>query len=109
MLESTEQEQLCQKRFTGQVCTQMLHISCAHLNRVLHQKRLGTENFSAIPIQPFTSWAMDLIGLMPRSKDGNERIMICVDRTPKTIVVATAAHKHTSAEDLAKLTFKETC
>ena len=32
-----------------------------------------------------------------------------MDRTSKTIVVAAAAHKHTSAEDLAKLNFKEIC
>ena len=35
--------------------------------------------------------------------------MTLVDRTSKTIVSAAAAHKHTSAEDLAKLTFKEIC
>jgi len=52
---------------------------------------------------------MDLIGPMPRSKDGNEWIVTWVDRTLKTIVAAAAAHKHTSAEDLARLTFKEIC
>jgi len=52
---------------------------------------------------------MDLIGPMPRSKDGNEWIVTWVDRTLKTIVATAAAHKHTSAEDLARLTFKEIC
>jgi len=46
---------------------------------------------------------------MPRSKDGNEWIVTWVDRTSKTIVAAAAAHKHTSTEDLAQLTFKEIC
>jgi len=51
---------------------------------------------------------MDSIGLMPRSKDGNKWIVTCVNGTSTTIAAA-AAHKHTSAEDLAKLTFKEIC
>ena len=90
-----------------------LHADLAHFVRTCktcaaskssHHQRLGTETYSAIPIQPFTSWAMDLIGPMPRSKDGNEWIVTWVDRTSKTIVAAAAAHKHTSAEDLARLT-----
>jgi len=52
---------------------------------------------------------MDLIGPLPPSKDGNEWIVTWVDSISKTIVTAAAAHKHTSAEDLAKLTFKEIC
>jgi len=52
---------------------------------------------------------MDLIGPMPRSKDGNKWIVTWEDSTSKAIVAAAAAHKHTSAEDLAKLTFKEIC
>jgi len=82
--------------------------TCAVSKSSNHQ-RLGTETYSAIPIQPFTSWAMDLIGPMPRSKDGNEWIVTWVDRTSKTTVAAAAAHKHTSAEDLARLTFEEIC
>jgi len=35
--------------------------------------------------------------------------MTWVDHTLKTIVAAAAAHKHTSAEDPARLTFKEIC
>ena len=46
---------------------------------------------------------------MARSKDGNEWIVTWVDRTSKKIVAAAAAHKHTSAKNLAKLTFKEIC
>ena len=82
--------------------------TCAASKSSNHQ-RLGTETYSAIPMQPFTSWAMDLIGPMPRSKDGNEWIVTWVDRTSKTIEAAAAAHKHMSAEDLAKLTFQEIC
>jgi len=40
--------------------------ACAASKSSIHQ-RLGTELYSAIPIQTFTSWAMDLIGPMPRS------------------------------------------
>ena len=56
--------------------------TCAASKSSNHQ-HLGTETNSAIPIQPFTSWAMDLIGPMPRSKDGNEWIVTWVDRTSK--------------------------
>ena len=35
--------------------------------------------------------------------------MTWVDRTTKTLIAAAAAHKHTAAEDLAKLTFMEIC
>jgi len=65
--------------------------TCAASKSSNHQ-RLGTETYSAIPIQPFTSWGMDLIGPMPRSKDGNEWIVTWVDRTSKKIVAAAAAH-----------------
>jgi len=40
--------------------------TCAASKSSNHQRE-GTETYSAIPIQPFTSWAMDLIGPMPRS------------------------------------------
>jgi len=63
---------------------------CKFLADYNHQ-RLGTETYSAIPIQPFTSWAKDLIGPMPRSNDGNEWIVTWMDRTSKTIVAAAAA------------------
>jgi len=95
-----------------------LHADVAHFVRTCktcvvskssNHQHLGTETYSAIPIQPFTSWIMDLIGPMPRSKDGNEWIVTWVDRTSKTIVATAAAHKHTSAEDLGRLTFKEIC
>jgi len=33
-----------------------------------NQLRMGAESFSAIPLQPFTSWAMDLIGPLPAFK-----------------------------------------
>ena len=55
-----------------------LHADVAHFARTCntcaaskssHHQRLGTETYSAIPIQPFTSWAMDLIGPMRHGLD----------------------------------------
>jgi len=40
-----------------------------------NQKRMGAESYSAVPIQPFTSWAMDLIGTLPTMKLGHEWIV----------------------------------
>jgi len=40
---------------------------------------MGAESFSAILLQPFTSWAMDLIGPLPASKKGNTWIVTGVD------------------------------
>jgi len=74
-----------------------------------NQKRMGAESYSAVPIQPFSSWAMDLIEPLPMTKLGHEWIVTWVDRTFKTIVVALALIKKTSAEDIAALTFKESC
>ena len=51
---------------------------------------------------------MDLVGPMPKSKAGNEWIVTWVDQTSKTIVAA-AAKEPTSSDNLARLTFKETC
>jgi len=65
------------------------------------------KSYSAVPIQPFTSWAMDLIGPLPTTKLGHEWIVTWVDRTSKTIVAALAHSDRTSAEDTAALTFKE--
>jgi len=72
-----------------------------------NQKRMGVESYSAVPIQPFTSWAMDLIGPLPMMKLGHEWIVTYVDRMSKTIVVAPAHSDRKSAEDIAVLTFKE--
>jgi len=74
-----------------------------------NQKRMGAESYSAVPIQPFTSWAMDLIEPLPMTKLRHEWIVTWVDRTSKTIVVAPARIDKTSAEDIAALTFKESC
>jgi len=59
---------------------------------------MGAESFSAIPLQPFTSWAMDLIELLPASKKGNTWSVTWVDRTSKTIVAAAAADTDMSSE-----------
>jgi len=71
-------------------------------------QRLGIPQFSAIPVQPFTSWAMDLIGPLPTTKLGNNWIVTWVDRTTKTIIAA-VAKALTSKETLAQLTFREIC
>jgi len=68
---------------------------------------MRAESYSAVPIQQFTSWAMDLIGHLPTMKLGHKWIVTWVDRTSKTIVAAPAHSDRTSAEDIAALTFKE--
>ena len=65
-----------------------------------HQKRMGAESYSAVPIQPFTSWAMDLIAPLPTTKLGHEWIVTWVDRTSKIIVAVLAHSDGTSAEGL---------
>ena len=42
---------------------------------------------SAVPVEPFSNWAMDLIGPVPLSKAGNDLILTWVDKTSKMIVV----------------------
>ena len=49
--------------------------------------RLGAESFSAIPVQLFSSWALDLVGPLPSSRSGHDMFMTWVDRTSKMIVV----------------------
>jgi len=73
-----------------------------------NRQRLGIPQFSAILVQPFTSWAMDMIGPLPTTKLGNNWIVTWVDRTTKTIVAAAAAAP-TSKETLARFTFREIC
>ena len=51
-----------------------------------NQLRMGAESFSSIPLQPFTSWAMDLFGSLPATKSGHTWIVTWVDRTSKMIV-----------------------
>jgi hypothetical protein len=72
-----------------------------------NKKRMGAESYSAVPIQPFISWAMDLIGPLPTTKLGHEWIVTWVDRTSEPIVAALAHSDKTSAEDIVALTFKE--
>lgn len=71
--------------------------------------RLGAESFSAIPVQPFSSWALDLVGPLPPSRSGNDMFMTWVDRTSKMIVAQAFKSDASSANDLAALTFKEIC
>ena len=52
---------------------------------------------------------MDLIGLLPKTKQGHEWIVTWVDRTSKTIVAAAAKDGATSAQHLAILTFRKIC
>jgi len=72
-------------------------------------QRMGAEAFSTIPLKPFEAWAMDLIGPLPKTKQGHEWIVTWVDRTSKTIVAAAAKEGSTSAQDLAIMTFREIC
>ena len=62
---------------------------------------MGAESYSTVPIWPFTSWAMDLIGLLPMMKLGHKWIVTWVDHTSQTIVAALAHSDRTSAEDIA--------
>ena len=55
-----------------------------------NQLRMGAESFSSISLQPFTSWAMDLIGPLPATKSGRPWIVTWVDRSSKMIVAAAA-------------------
>ena len=71
--------------------------------------RLGVESFSSVPVQPFSHWAMDLIGPLPKTKMGNEWIVTWVDRTSKTIVAEAARTGRTSTKDLASMTFRHIC
>jgi len=74
-----------------------------------NQLRMGPDTFSAIPLQPFTSWAMDLVGPLPPTKKGHTWIVTWVDRTSKMIVAAAAADGQMTSEKLALMTFKEIC
>ena len=70
---------------------------------------MGAESFQSIPLQLFTSWAMDLIGPLPVTKAGNECIVTFVDCTSKTIAAAAAQTAGKSAKNLAFLTFTNIC
>ena len=62
-----------------------------------------------MPDEPFSHWAMDMIGPMPRSKSGNDLIVTWVDRTSKMIVAEAIQSGKSSSRDLAELTFKHIC
>jgi len=81
--------------------------TCAASKGRNHQQ-LGIPQFSAIPVQPFTSYTIDMIGPLPTTKLGNNRIVTWADQTTKTIVTAVAAPP-TSKETLTRLTFREIC
>jgi len=74
-----------------------------------NQLRMGTDTFSAIPLQPFTSWAMDLVWPLPPTKKGHTWIVTWVHRTSKMIVTAAAADGQMISEKLAPMTFREIC
>ena len=73
------------------------------------QARFGVESFATVPDEPFSHWAMDMIGPMPRSKSGNDLIVTWVDRTSKMIVAEAIQSGKSSSRDLAELTFKHIC
>jgi len=70
---------------------------------------MGAESCSAILLQPFTSWAMDLIGPLPASKKGNTWIVTKVEFSSFTIVAAAAAETDMSSEAIVFLTFCKIC
>ena len=83
-----------------------------------NQLRMGAESFTTVLIddddvfyhhQPFSHWAMDLIGPLPRSRSGNSWIVTWVDRTSKCIVARAMRTDSCSGRDLAELTFEEIC
>ena len=71
--------------------------------------QLGVENFSSVPVQPFTHWSMDLIGPLPKSRSGNDLILTWVDRTSKLIVARALRQGNSSARVLADMTFEAIC
>ena len=70
---------------------------------------MGVDTFTSVPIQPFTHWAMDLIGPLPKSRAGNDLIVTWVDRTSKMIVARALRQGDSSARKLADLTFEAIC
>jgi len=70
---------------------------------------MGAESFSSIPLKPFTSWAIDLIGPLPATKSGRTWIVTWVDHTSKMIVAAAAKEGQMSSEALALMTFRKIC
>ncbi len=52
---------------------------------------------------------MDLIGLLPKSRSGNDLIVTWVDRTSKLIVAKAIRQGNSSAKSLAELTFEAIC
>ena len=81
---------------------------CATSKASTH-RRMGAPTFSAVPEEPFTHWAMDFIGPLPKSRRGHEWIVTWVDRTSKMIVAAPAKTGSMSGEDMAEMTFNTIC
>jgi hypothetical protein len=52
---------------------------------------------------------MDLIGPLPKSRNGNDLIVTRVDRTSKLIVAKALRQGNSSAKVLAELTFEASC
>ena len=73
------------------------------------QAPLAMDAFSSVPVQPFSHWAMDLIGPLPKTRAGHDHIVTWVCRTSKTIVARPLRLDHSSARDLADLTFDAIC
>ncbi len=66
---------------------------------------LGVESHSAVPVEPFSNWSMDLIGPVSLSKAGNDLILTWVDKTSKMITTSPLSSKTSSSRDLAALTW----
>jgi hypothetical protein len=71
--------------------------------------RLDVESHSAVPVEPFSNWAMDLIGPVSLSQVGNDLILTWVDKTSKMIAASPLSSKASSSRDLAALTWRHIC
>jgi hypothetical protein len=70
---------------------------------------LGVESHSTVPVEPFSNWAMDLIGPVRWSKAGNDSILTWVDKTSKMIAASPLSSKTSSSRDLVVLTWWHIC
>jgi len=58
--------------------------NCVHCARNSVGKRRKTNNLMTFPpTEPLTDWCMDWLGPLPRTKTGNEHLLVIVDRFSK--------------------------
>ena len=79
-------------------------LTCSKSSSVL---RLGMDNFSSVPIQPFTHWSMDRP--LPKSRSGNDLILTRVDRTSSLMVACALLQGNSLTKVLTDMTFEDIC